>query len=838
MPPVLAAVIAAAGVTGAVSIGAATISYATILANVIFTGALVGAQFLFRQQQKTPTREPLKNVLRQSAAPRFMAYGRVRSSGVVYFWDAIQNIFCMGIAFGHGRISEVRGLYIDGALTTWSTSTGAITSGPLNNYASVHFTTGLQNIIPGPIIATYFPSIWGATHLLKGVPYMEMSIARPPEKQIRSVLPNGIPQNIRIEYDGAMVYDPRDGAHVAGSASAVEWYHPTWEWSDNPALCILDYLRHPDGGRLPITWLDVPSFEEAADYCDALVATNGSGGTEKRYRLWGIVSLDEPVRDALARMLATCDGELYHAPDGKIALRLGQYRAPTLIFDEGSIRALSLEQGNGRLAAYNTVRVKYTEPAQDFQIVEGPTVTNPDAFDATGVEISEEITVGMCPSATQAHRLALRKMRKGNAKNRITLETDMTGLLAIGEPSVGVDVTIGGFNIDTEFEVRSLTVSPDMSSVTMELQQAVAGYSDEGYPAVTHPPVTPPTPASIETPTGLTAAVVRVVTTMGETLTLRAAVNSPADPSLVASFEARQLGAPTWGLMANVDDVTGTLAGVADSVVYEVRARFADPAGRTGAWSATVEATTTSTIWRAETRQAISRMPTRPDDARGDLLDAFVGALVDAGVWAKLDALYLLAAHSADAARINLVSASWPLTQVGTVDFDADLGFAGDGSTGYHSTGFNPTTATAPKFLRDDAHMGVWSLTDGVGAHDMGAGNSSLGIMTSSGTFQTRGNTGLASGSGMTNALGHLCWSRPDASNLPRYRDGALHSNTAQASVALSNYVFRVGGYVTSTASFSARRLALAHFGGSLTAGEVAALHAAADDYLTAIGAI
>ncbi len=831
MPPVIGLVVAAAIPT----IGSTAV---TVISSVVFAAISVGAQYLLRQQQKTPAREPLKNVLKQSSAPRFMAYGRVRTSGVVYFWDAIQNVFCMGLAFGHGRISEVRALYIDGALTTWSTETGAITSGPLANYASVHFTTGLQNIIPGPIIATYFSSIWGATHLLKGIPYMEMSIARPPEKQLRAVLPNGIPQNIRIEYDGAMVYDPRNGAHVAGSASAAEWYHPTWEWSDNPALCILDYLRHPDGGRLPLSWIDVASFEAAADYCDALVATNASGGTEKRYRLWGIVSLDEPVRDALARMLATCDGEIYHAADGKIALRLGQYRAPTLVFDERSIRALSLEQGNGRLAAYNTVRVKYAEPAQDFQIVEGPTVTNPDAFDATGVEISEEIVVAMCPSATQAHRLALRKMRKGNAKNRVTIETDTTGLLAIGEASVGVDVTIGGFNIDTDFEVRGLTVSPDMTTVTLELQQAVAGYYDEGYPAVSHPPVTPPTPVSIETPTGLTAAVVRVVTTMGETLTLRAAVNSPTDPSLVASFEARILGASTWGAMSNVDDVTGTLAGVADSVVYEVQARFADPAGRTGSYTDVVQATTASQNWLAETRQAIARMPTRPSDARGALIDDLVRALVTGGVWTKLDALYLMAAHSADAARINLVRADYALTQVGTVDFDIDSGFAGDGSTGYHSTGFNPTTATGALFARDDAHMGLWSLSDDVAAaHDMGAGNSSLGIRTGATAFQTRGNAGLASGTSST-GLGHLCWTRPDASNVPRYRDGALHSTAAQASLALSNYAFRVGGYVTGTASFSARRIAAAHWGKSLSAGEVAALHAALDDYLTAIGAV
>lgn len=241
---------------------------------------------------------------------------------------------------------------------------------------------------------------------------------------------------------------------------------------------------------------------------------------------------------------------------------------------------------------------------------------------------------------------------------------------------------------------------------------------------------------------------------------------------------------------------------------------------------------------RAETTALVARMTVAPSAARAAAYDRLVRALIAAGVWARLDALYILAAHDAQAARLNWRAAAYDLTAVGGMTFAPQRGYQGDGSTGYLSSGFNPTTAQAPLFAQNDAHMGLWSLTDGVAAaHDMGAGNSSLAMLATTTTFQARGNSGAASGTSST-GLGHLMWSRADASNVARYRDGAAHSTTAQASVAPSNYAFRVGGYLTSTASYSARQIAAAHWGAALDATQTEALYNALRRYLTGAGAL
>lgn len=242
---------------------------------------------------------------------------------------------------------------------------------------------------------------------------------------------------------------------------------------------------------------------------------------------------------------------------------------------------------------------------------------------------------------------------------------------------------------------------------------------------------------------------------------------------------------------------------------------------------------------RAETTALLARMSVQPAAARAAAYDRLIRDLIAAGVWSRLDALYVLAAHDAQAARLNWRAAAFDATVVGTMIFTAQRGYQGDGSTGYLSTGFNPTTAPSPKFIQNDAHMGLWSLTDGVfPAHDMGGGNSSAAMLATTGNFQTRGNSGLASGASSAGGTGHLSWTRSDASQVFRYRNGAAASTAAVASLAPSNYVFRLGGYITSTASFSTRQIAAAHWGSALDATQTEALYNALRRYLTGAGAL
>src|SRR5690606_23810070 len=125
------------------------------------------------------------------------------------------------------------------------------------------------------------------------------------------------------------VYDPREVGHDPADPG-------TWAWSENAGLAILDYLTHPDGMRLSKDDCDLESFAAFADLCDEAVPL-AAGGTEKRYRLWGVYQLTDEPDAVIQRMRRACDAEFYQTPEGKIGIRGGKWEAPTVTLREGQI---------------------------------------------------------------------------------------------------------------------------------------------------------------------------------------------------------------------------------------------------------------------------------------------------------------------------------------------------------------------------------------------------------------------------------------------------------------------------------------------------------------------
>jgi hypothetical protein len=242
----------------------------------------------------------------------------------------------------------------------------------------------------------------------------------------------------------------------------------------------------------------------------------------------------------------------------------------------------------------------------------------------------------------------------------------------------------------------------------------------------------------------------------------------------------------------------------------------------------------------AATIALIARMTAAPGEARSGLIDALVGALKDAGVWAKLDLLYVLAAHDAQAARLNWVSASYALAAVNSPGFLADRGYAGDGSTSYLDSGFQPGVTAGSLAARNDVHLGAWSLGN-VDPSGADAGSRNLYILPrSSGMLTSRCNDTATGTVTVANALGHSLLSRTGPAGYARYRDGASLGDATAASSAPDPTNLLVGAKSSSTVpnNYTSRRIAAVSCGSGLSAGEVAALRAALAVYLAALGAM
>lgn len=250
--------------------------------------------------------------------------------------------------------------------------------------------------------------------------------------------------------------------------------------------------------------------------------------------------------------------------------------------------------------------------------------------------------------------------------------------------------------------------------------------------------------------------------------------------------------------------------------------------------------------YSAEATALFARFSSQPDATRKGHIDTLITALKDDGIWDKMDALYILAAHDAQAAQRNWKADAFNLTEAGTITFAADDGYTGNGTTGYLETGFNPT-AEADLFSLDSAHMGVWSLTNAQRNGTMMGGRTASGTAeawfnprNTSDQVVRRFNDATTDSGANLDSSGLFTHVRTASNATVIYRNAVSIDSSAVVSTAMPNVTFHISALNTggTAGSFDNRQLSIAHLGSSLTSTEVTDLHAAFSAYLTAVGAI
>jgi len=251
----------------------------------------------------------------------------------------------------------------------------------------------------------------------------------------------------------------------------------------------------------------------------------------------------------------------------------------------------------------------------------------------------------------------------------------------------------------------------------------------------------------------------------------------------------------------------------------------------------------------AEAAALVARFTTAPTTSRKRAIDTLIGALKAAGVWSKLDALYLLAAADSQAARQNWVQDLYNLTAVSAPTFTADRGYAGDGASAYLNTGFNPTTASSPQFTLNSGHISAYDRTSRAadGTNIMGARESTSKYIDILARFTGNvsinrvscGSGGGVSGS-VSDSKGLFTANRSGASAQQAYKDGASLGSNSAATTGLPNASLFILARNVSSASpdaYTSDQVSGASIGGSLNSTEVAAKDAAILAYLQTVGA-
>lgn len=468
---------------------------AIIGANLIVTAALApSAQKAGAQQFAT----------KQPIPVRRRYYGKNKASGSIAFIQTLNGdlyevllIAAHEIEFLEHWIGD-RAVTLDGSGNV--TTASMLDSGVQRFHVLVK--TGTASQTAHALLISDFPSLWTSKHRLRGIANVVFKQDGVEAKKFGTFYPGG-PQNYRAVFNGDRVFDVNDLSQSVSDSSTWDLGH------DNAANVIRDFLTSSEGFRMSASAINLASFQEAASVCDETI-TLASAATDRRYRISCGYDLDAPPKDTLQKLLTACDGFLFIGSDGKIALKVGKWEAPTVTIADAHIRSFNMPKGLGPLRQANEIRGQFVDVNQDYQPVEAQPWRDEDDISSRGL-LSRPVDTIYCPTHNQARRMMKIAAARSNPERIGTITTDFYGLKALGERFI--HVTVAKRNIDLDMEITSFKIDMATMSctigvcaITADAYDFVASF-EEG--SITLPGTTAsgnPSVAAPTAPTGLTAS--------------------------------------------------------------------------------------------------------------------------------------------------------------------------------------------------------------------------------------------------------------------------------------------------------------------------------------------
>ena len=229
---------------------------------------------------------------------------------------------------------------------------------------------------------------WTADHKLSGIAYLYVRF-----EYDANAFPNGVP-SVSAKIRGKKVFNPVTS---------------TTAWSDNPALCIRDYLTSDYGLNQPAGRIDDTLVAIAVGVCNQTVES------ESRYTCNGAFRTGAAPSDILTNLLTSMGGLLWYG-QGKWRMKAAAWSAPTVSFDEDDLRSsISLSTRHSRRDNFNSVKGTWAGDDTDWQITDYKEVTDP-AFLIADNNVPNVLDFPL--PFTSSHKTALRVARIALNRNR------------------------------------------------------------------------------------------------------------------------------------------------------------------------------------------------------------------------------------------------------------------------------------------------------------------------------------------------------------------------------------------------------------------------------------
>ncbi len=440
-----------------------------------------------------------------------IVYGTRKVGGNVVFLETSgtdNQYLYMAIILSEGEINDITSILINDNEVTWSGDIAdntqiTVGSGDANFYSGASLITcephfGSDSQTASSLLSTL--SSWTSNHRLRGLCYLALRFEWNQDKF-------GSLPTVQAVVQGKKVYNPNlDGTVTGGSGSHRADTSSTWEYSDNPILQLLDYLRNERFGMgIANSYFDsnFADWQTASDVCDANITPYSGASQIDLMDSHAVVDTSKKAIDNVKKFVSGARAYLNFSGGIYNILVETSGSASITLTEDNIIGGISVKSKN-KNSRYNRVIVTFTNPDKNYQsdTVQFPPVDETGLASADqhatmktadgGLLLEGRFDFTMLTSPYQAQEMAEIILRRSRSSLDISLVADASALdLAVGDivnvthatPSFSAKpFRVQGMNINSDYSVTLQCSEHQDSFYTFGTQQEVASIPNTTLP--------------------------------------------------------------------------------------------------------------------------------------------------------------------------------------------------------------------------------------------------------------------------------------------------------------------------------------------------------------------
>jgi len=278
---------------------------------------------------------------------------------------------------------------------------------------------------------------WTSAHVLNGVAYAMVRL-----KYDVDQFAQGLP-NISFVIKGKKVYNP---------------ITDVTEWTQNPALCVYDYLLDSRYGLAESpSNVNLEALTSAVNLCDQLVAESDN---QIRYTLDGVVDSANSRKENIESMLSAMGGSLVYS-GGQYFIAGSAYVAPTITIDESvMVGAITVSTKKSRRELYNGVKGVFLNAEENYTVSDYPAQISSDYAIADGDPVYLDMGLAFTTNQVRAQRLAKLALLKSRQQTTINVPCNLAALKFKAGDNINVTNTRLGWT-NKPFQILGYTLNAD-----------------------------------------------------------------------------------------------------------------------------------------------------------------------------------------------------------------------------------------------------------------------------------------------------------------------------------------------------------------------------------------